>query len=78
MEYEFEVALSFAGEDRPFAEKVAEGLRLAGVKVFYDNFYAADLWGEDLSTKLRDVYRGSSRYCIMILTQPSLPIWTRQ
>jgi len=67
--YKYEVAISFAGEDRAFAEAVAEGLRDAGVKVFFDNFYAADLWGEDLSTKLRDVYHDSSEFCIMIVSQ---------
>ncbi len=76
-DYEFDVALSFAGEDRAFAEKVANGLRAAGVGVFYDDFYAAELWGEDLATKLRDVYRASSRYCIMILTPAYVErMWT--
>ena len=40
MEYTYEVALSFAGEDRAFADAVAKGLRDAGVRVFYDDFYA--------------------------------------
>jgi hypothetical protein len=70
MDYQYEVALSFAGENRDFAEAVAQSLRQEGVQVFYDNFYAADLWGTDLSVKLRDVYYGSSRYCIMILSEP--------
>ena len=56
MNYRYEVALSFAGKDRTFAETVAEGLRGAGVEVFYDSFYAEDLWGEDLSLTLRKVY----------------------
>ena len=42
MDYTYEVALSFAGEDRAFAEALAKGLRDAGVKVFYDDFYAED------------------------------------
>ena len=48
MNYIYEVALSFAGEDRAFAEAVTEGLREAGVEVFYGSFYAEELWGEDL------------------------------
>lgn len=69
MEYAYEVAMSFAGEDRLFAEAVAKGLQEAGVKVFYDNFYAEDLWGEDLAVKLREVYHGSSQFCIMIISE---------
>ncbi len=69
MEYIYEVALSFAGEDRSFAVIVAKGLRNAGVKVFYDDFYAAELWGEDLAVRLRDVYHSSSQFCIMILSK---------
>ena len=69
MQYEYEVALSFAGEDRGFAEGIAEGLKKSGIKVFYDNYYAADLWGQDLSVKLRDVYHSSSQFCIMIISE---------
>ncbi len=77
MSYKYEVAISFAGEDRPFAEAVAKGLRDAEVEVFYDNFYAADLWGEDLSTKLRSVYHDSSEFCIMIISQNYVAkMWT--
>jgi len=69
MEYAYEVALSFAGEDRAFADAVAKGLRDADVKVFYDDFYAEELWGEDLAVKLRDVYHSSSQFCIMIISE---------
>jgi hypothetical protein len=69
MEYRYEVALSFAGEDRSFAENVAKGLREAGVKVFYDDFYAEELWGEDLAAKLREVYHRSSQFCIMVISK---------
>ncbi|HYA41737.1 MAG TPA: TIR domain-containing protein [Syntrophobacteraceae bacterium] len=75
--YKYEVALSFAGEDRAFAEEVAKGLRDAGVQVFYDNFYAAELWGEEPSTKLRQVYHDSSEFCIMVISRYYLEkMWT--
>lgn len=69
MKYKYEVAISFAGEDRQFAEAVANGLRDAGIKVFYDDFYAEELWGEDLSVRLRDVYHSSSQFCIMVISE---------
>ena len=68
MTYKYDVALSFAGENRNFAEAVATALQAENVKVFYDEFNTADLWGEDLSVKLREIYFTDSRYCIMILS----------
>ena len=35
-DYRYDVCLSFAGEDRDYVDKVAEELRAAGVRVFYD------------------------------------------
>lgn len=69
MNYTYEVALSFAGEDRRFAEAVAKGLRDAGIKVFYDDFCADELWGQDLSVKLREAYHDASQFCIMIISE---------
>ena len=43
---EFDIALSFAGEDREYVDQVANLLRNAGVKVFYDLFEEANLWGD--------------------------------
>ena len=68
MTYKYDVALSFAGENRDFAEAIATALEAENVKVFYDEFNSADLWGEDLSIKLREIYFTDSRYCIMILS----------
>jgi hypothetical protein len=44
---EYDVALSFAGEDREYAEELANALR-GKANVFYDGFEKAKLWGEDL------------------------------
>ena len=49
MEYKYDIALSFAGEDREYVEKVATLLKENGVKVFYDKFEQVDLWGKDVS-----------------------------
>ena len=77
MNYSYDVAITFAGENRRFAEAVATGLREAGVNVFYDDFYASDLWGEDLSVSLRKVYHEASRFCIMVISAPYVEkMWT--
>ncbi len=68
MKYKFKVALSYAFEDKEVADPVARALRNAGVKVFYDDFYEEELWGEDLSILLKNVYFSDSQYCIMIVS----------
>jgi hypothetical protein len=62
----YQVALSFAGEDRGLAAKVASGLRAAGVSVFYDEF--EDLWGENLADHLARVYGQESDYVVIFVS----------
>ena len=64
----FDIALSFAGEDRAYVEMVAEQLQARGVSVFYDLYEKADLWGKDLYTHLSDVYRNKARYTLMFIS----------
>jgi hypothetical protein len=66
---EYDVALSFAGEDREYVEKVAEGLKAAGVAVFYDGFEQVGLWGEDLAEHLGEVYGKRSRFVVLFLSR---------
>lgn len=65
----FDVALSFAGEQRDYVEQVATGLRDAGVSVFYDTFQRADLWGKNLVDHLAGVYQKGSRYVVMFISK---------
>lgn len=75
--YEFDVALSFAGEDREFVEKIAERLTLHGVRVFYDSYEQANLWGKNLFEHLHDVYSKKARYCIMFISSAyAEKMWT--
>ncbi len=67
--YEYDVALSFAGEDREYVEDTALILRGYGVKVFYDKFEEADLWGKDLFTHLKEIYSKRAKYTIMFISK---------
>jgi hypothetical protein len=67
--YEYDVALSFAGENRDFVEAVAKRLNGAGVTVFYDDFEQVNLWGEDLVVHLDAVYRTKARYCVIFISR---------
>jgi TIR domain len=66
---DYDVALSFAGEDRVYVEEVAQALSTAGVKVFYDKMEEADLWGKNLYTHLSDVYKERARFTVMFVSR---------
>jgi TIR domain len=77
-EYEFDIALSFAGEDRAVAEQLAELLDADGIRVFYDRYEEAQLWGKDLYQHLQEVYRDKAEYCLIFVSQAySRKLWTR-
>jgi TIR domain len=65
----YDVAISFAGEDRECAEALAEALKRRGVTVFYDGYEKAALFGKNLYTHLSDVYQNQARYCVMFLSK---------
>jgi hypothetical protein len=74
---QYDVALSFAGEDRQYVRSVADGLQKAGVRVFYDDYEKANLWGKDLYAHLSSVYRERSRYTIMFVSEHyARKLWT--
>jgi hypothetical protein len=66
---QYDVALSFAGEDREFVEAVAQSLKDAGVSVFYDGFETVDLWGKDLVEHLGKVYSEDSHFVVMFVSR---------
>lgn len=67
-EFEYDVAVSFAGENRATAERFAELLKAEGFSVFYDFWNKADLWGRNLYLHLAEVYSKKARYCVMFLS----------
>lgn len=58
----FRVALSFAGEHRPFVEAVARALtdKLGSQRVLYDKDFEAEFARPDLDTYLQDLYHDQS------------------
>ena len=68
-DYDFDVALSFAGEDRAIVHDVAADLKERGLHPFYDQDFATQLWGEDLYAYLDDVYRKRARFTIMFVSR---------
>ena len=66
--YDYDVCLSFAGENRIYVEGVACKLRERGIRVFYDKYEEVQLWGKDLYVHLDDVYRNTARYCVLFIS----------
>ncbi len=64
----YDLAISFAGEDRRIVEQIATKLAEAGYKIFYDLWEASDILGRDLAVYFDDVYRNKSRYCAIFLS----------
>lgn len=76
-EFEYDVALSFAGEDREIVEKIAHLLESNDIRVFYDNFKKAKLWGEDLYELLAKLYSKQARFCLMFISSHYVEkLWT--
>jgi hypothetical protein len=65
----FDVSLSFPGEVRPYVESVAKELvlLLGFGRVFYDNYFKAQLARPNLDTLLQDIYRKRSKLIVAFL-----------
>jgi hypothetical protein len=77
-EFEFDVGLSFAGEDRWYVKPIAERLRAAGIDVFYDDFKQAEQWGEDLYVFFDDIFRKKARFAVAFISRDYVEkVWPR-
>ena len=77
--YDYDVAFSFAGEDRQIVESLANRLKQQNVSVFYDRDKQSQMWGENLQEYLTDIYLKQARFCVMFISQAyAEKMWTRQ
>lgn len=75
--FDYDVCLSFAGEDRSYVHKVADAVREHGVRVFFDEYEQVGMWGKDLYTHLDDVYQHLARYCVLFISKHYADrVWT--
>lgn len=76
-ETKFDIALSFAGEDRSYVDQVATLLKQKGISVFYDLFEDANLWGKNLYDYLSDIYQNQARFTIIFISEAyNKKLWT--
>ncbi|GAA0977975.1 hypothetical protein GCM10009555_040100 [Acrocarpospora macrocephala] len=67
--FDFDVALSYAGEDRAYVQQIADRLQERNVRIFYDEYAQADLWGSDLYVLLDEVYRKRARFVMAFVSR---------
>jgi hypothetical protein len=66
-EYPYDVALSFAGEDREFARRLANSLEEYGLAVFYDETERSRILADDVEAILGPIYETGCRYVAAVL-----------
>lgn len=64
---EFEIAISFAGENRQLAKYIAELLESIDVSVFLDEHYEANYLGKAWSKEFERIFVDDSKYVICLL-----------
>ncbi len=75
---DYQVALSFAGEQRDYVEEVARHLEARSIAVFYDDFESAQLWGKDAAEEFHKVYSTHAKYVVMFISSDyDTKVWTR-
>lgn len=75
--YNFDIAVSFAGEDREIVQKYCDILSSNGLKVFYDKYEQIGLWGANLYDKLDEVYRTKALFCVIFISKHyAAKVWT--
>src|SRR6266487_3665883 len=67
--YKYDIALSIAGEDRAYAEALAEELKRRKIKYFYDDEEKHNLWGKNLYPYLSDLYQNEAHYCVIFISK---------
>jgi hypothetical protein len=76
-QYEYDLAVSFAGDHRDYVRGVVRGLG-DDVRVFYDADEKARLLGENLVDLLTDLYLNKARYVAMFVSQAYAErMWTK-
>lgn len=62
----YDIALSFAGEDRGFASRLFEELEALGLAVFYDFNEQHRIIGENIEEFLKPIYESDAEYVVAI------------
>ena len=67
--HRYEVALSFAGEQRAYVAEVARHLAARSIAVFYDHFETTQLWGKEGAETFKEIYSAGTAYVVMFISR---------
>lgn len=78
MAYDFDFAISFAGEKRDLARELTTKLEQIGYSVFFDENYEHELLGADGIEYFSNIFLYRSRYCVALISKSyDAKEWTR-
>jgi hypothetical protein len=69
MKFKYDIAISFAGEDRAVVEEFVNALAAHDISVFYYPWEQAQLWGQDLYQHLNMIYQQAAQYCVIFISE---------
>jgi len=70
--HEYDIAFSFAGEQRKFVLSLSYLLKASSVRIFYDTDELHEIWGNRGDEALYDIYAHKARYCVIIVSKEYL------
>ena len=65
----YDVAISYATEDRAHAEELACHLRARGCRVFIDTLEPLELWGADVGRRLEEIFDRDARMVVILASR---------
>lgn len=68
MKFKYDIAVSFASEDRAVVEEFVNALTAKDISVFYYSWEQAQLWGKDLYQHLNMIYQQAAQYCVIFIS----------
>lgn len=75
-QYKYEIALSFAGENRELASIISKQLELLDVSVFLDEHHEVNWLGKAIHIELKKIFEDESRFVVCLLDRNHLEkIW---
>ena len=75
---EYQVALSFASEQRSYVHEVARHLQARSIAVFYDGFERVQLWGRNGTEAFQEAFACQTAYVVMCVSKAYiLKAWPR-
>jgi hypothetical protein len=76
--FEYDIAVSFAREDKAVAEELISLLAAKDLRVFHDEYTGSDLWGKDVLDHLVNLYARKACYCVLLISgHYPLKTWTQ-